>query len=112
MSVLTDASAGSLGADTDTVFQLARNLSTTKRLSVSDTRSSTCSSDGRLSDTDMELPNRNWQIDDFVLGKPLGKGKFGNVYLAKQAKTRFPVALKVLFKAPMIQQVMPCRTKR
>ena len=40
-------------------------------------------------------------MEDFTLGKPLGKGKFGNVYLAKQKKTNFPVALKVLFKAPM-----------
>ena len=31
----------------------------------------------------------------------MGKGKFGNVYLGKQSKTNFPVALKVLFKAPM-----------
>ena len=44
---------------------------------------------------------RPWSLEDFTLGKPLGKGKFGNVYLAKQKKTNFPVALKVLFKAPM-----------
>ena len=44
---------------------------------------------------------RPWSLEDFNLGKPLGKGKFGNVYLAKQKKTNFPVALKVLFKAPM-----------
>jgi len=39
--------------------------------------------------------------DDFVLGKPLGKGKFGNVYLAKQKVTGVQCALKVLFKAQM-----------
>ena len=63
------------------------------------------SADGRLSDPDLELPNRPWQLEDFVLGKPLGKGKFGNVYLAKQNKTKVSIALKVLFKAPMLQQV-------
>jgi hypothetical protein len=44
---------------------------------------------------------RAWKVDDFVLGKPLGKGKFGNVYLAKQKRSGCAVALKVLFKAPM-----------
>lgn len=43
--------------------------------------------------------DRNWKVDDFTLGKPLGKGKFGNVYFAKQKSTSYPVALKVLFKA-------------
>jgi hypothetical protein len=44
---------------------------------------------------------RAWLVDDFVLGKPLGRGKFGNVYHAKQKTTSCPVALKVLFKAQM-----------
>ncbi len=43
-----------------------------------------------------------WKITDFTLGKPLGKGKFGNVYLAREKTTNKPVALKVLFKAPLI----------
>lgn len=44
---------------------------------------------------------RSWQVDDFAIGKPLGKGKFGNVYLAKQKQGGCQVALKVLFKAQM-----------
>ena len=44
---------------------------------------------------------RQWQVDDFTIGKPLGKGKFGNVYLAKQKMSGCQVALKVLFKAQM-----------
>ncbi|MCL4112890.1 UNVERIFIED_CONTAM: hypothetical protein GTU68_004435 [Idotea baltica] len=40
-----------------------------------------------------------WNLDDFEIGRPLGKGKFGNVYLAREKKTRFVVAMKVLFKA-------------
>lgn len=35
----------------------------------------------------------------FLLYKPLGK--FGNVYLAREKKTRFVVALKVLFKSQL-----------
>ena len=53
-----------------------------------------------LSRRDISL-QRQWNIEDFSLGKPLGKGKFGNVYLAKQKVSNVPVALKVLFKAPM-----------
>jgi len=48
------------------------------------------------------MPPRDWGIDDFVLGRPLGKGKFGNVYLGRQKLQGAPVALKVLFKAPMV----------
>ena len=60
------------------------------------------SSIGRKSIIEEELKCRPWRIDDFILGKPLGKGKFGNVYLGKEKKSKVTVALKVLFKAPMI----------
>lgn len=36
-----------------------------------------------------------WAIDDFEVGRSLGKGKFGSVYLAREKKSRFVVALKV-----------------
>ncbi|XP_015278979.1 PREDICTED: aurora kinase B-A-like, partial [Gekko japonicus] len=38
-------------------------------------------------------------IDDFEIGRPLGRGKFGSVYLARVKETQFIVALKVLFKS-------------
>jgi hypothetical protein len=38
------------------------------------------------------------QLSDFEIGKPLGRGKFGNVYLAREKDTKFIVALKVPFK--------------
>lgn len=41
---------------------------------------------------------RSWMLSDFDIGKPLGRGKFGNVYLAREKKSHFVVALKVLFK--------------
>jgi aurora kinase, other len=42
-----------------------------------------------------------WTLKDFEVGKPLGKGKFGHVYLARERSTGFIVALKVLFKSEL-----------
>jgi serine/threonine protein kinase len=36
-----------------------------------------------------------WKLGDFEVGRPLGRGKFGNVYLARTKKFHIPVALKV-----------------
>ncbi|KAK7081307.1 hypothetical protein SK128_002788, partial [Halocaridina rubra] len=44
---------------------------------------------------------RVWSLDDFEVGRPLGKGKFGNVYLAREKKSKFIIALKVLFKSQL-----------
>lgn len=40
-------------------------------------------------------PAQMWSLDDFDIGRPLGRGKFGSVYLAKEKKSGFVVALKV-----------------
>ncbi|KAL9228975.1 hypothetical protein vseg_004497 [Gypsophila vaccaria] len=40
----------------------------------------------------------NWSLADFEIGKPLGKGKFGRVYLARENKSKYIVAIKVIFK--------------
>jgi serine/threonine protein kinase len=48
-----------------------------------------------------ELPSqkpRVFSLNDFDIGKPLGRGKFGNVYLAREKRSQYVVALKVLFK--------------
>ena len=39
-----------------------------------------------------------WTLNDFEVGRPLGKGKFGNVYLAREVKSKFVIAMKVLYK--------------
>ena len=41
---------------------------------------------------------KDWSIDDFEIGKPMGRGKFGHVYLAREKRSKFIVALKVLYK--------------
>lgn len=42
-----------------------------------------------------------WNLQDFDIGKLLGKGKFGKVYLAREKKSKYIVALKVIFKEQM-----------
>ncbi|XP_007953776.1 aurora kinase A [Orycteropus afer afer] len=48
-----------------------------------------------------ESKKRQWTLEDFEIGRPLGKGKFGNVYLAREKQSKFILALKVLFKAQL-----------
>eukprot|EP00262_Sarcandra_glabra_P016393 TRINITY_DN5329_c0_g6_i1.p1 TRINITY_DN5329_c0_g6~~TRINITY_DN5329_c0_g6_i1.p1 ORF type:complete len:289 (+),score=47.32 TRINITY_DN5329_c0_g6_i1:581-1447(+) len=43
-------------------------------------------------------PLRIWCLQDFEIGRPLGRGKFGRVYLARERKSKYIVALKVLHK--------------
>ena len=48
----------------------------------------------------------------FEIGKPLGKGKFGRVYLAKEKTTGFVCALKVLHKSELHQGKVEKQTRR
>jgi serine/threonine protein kinase len=41
-------------------------------------------------------PAKHWSLKDFEIGKPLGRGKFGDVYLAREKKNQFIVAIKVV----------------
>ena len=45
------------------------------------------------------LFRKHFTINDFEIGRPLGRGKFGRVYLARLKENHFIVALKVLFKS-------------
>ncbi len=46
-------------------------------------------------DAGASLRPPRWQLSDFDIGRPLGRGKFGNVYLAREKESKFIVALKV-----------------
>uniref|UniRef100_A0A8C4JAM6 non-specific serine/threonine protein kinase n=1 Tax=Dromaius novaehollandiae TaxID=8790 RepID=A0A8C4JAM6_DRONO len=50
--------------------------------------------------------------EDFEVGRPLGKGKFGNVYLARERTSRFIVALKVLFKSQIEKEGVEHQLRR
>ena len=46
---------------------------------------------------------QQWSINDFEIGKPLGKGKFGSVYLAREKRSKYIVAIKVLQKSQLLK---------
>ncbi|XP_037960928.1 aurora kinase B-like [Teleopsis dalmanni] len=44
-----------------------------------------------------------WSVKDFEMGAPLGRGKFGRVYIARERVSKYLVAMKVLFKNELRQ---------
>jgi len=46
---------------------------------------------------------QRWALKDFEIGKPLGRGKFGCVYLAREKRTKYIVAIKVLQKSQLLK---------
>ena len=42
--------------------------------------------------------NRVWKIADFDIGRVLGRGRFGDVVLAREKRTSFVVAIKIISK--------------
>lgn len=53
-----------------------------------------------------------WHLGMFEIGKPLGKGKFGRVYLAKEKSSGFVCALKVLHKSEIQQGKVEKQVRR
>lgn len=51
-------------------------------------------------------------LDDFEVGRALGKGKFGNVYLAREKKSKYIVALKVLSKKQLVKHNVQHQLRR
>lgn len=56
---------------------------------------------GTFSTESSHCKGRRWTINDFEVGRLLGRGKFGNVYLAQEKKSQHLVALKVLRKSQL-----------
>ena len=57
-------------------------------------------------------PPKQWHLGMFEIGKPLGKGKFGRVYLAKERTSGFVCALKVLHKSEIQQGKVEKQVRR
>ncbi|XP_076063020.1 uncharacterized protein LOC143038041 isoform X2 [Oratosquilla oratoria] len=45
------------------------------------------------------ISGTSWSVDDFEVGRPLGRGKFGSVYMVREKKTKKILAMKVLFRS-------------
>ncbi|XP_033207480.1 aurora kinase C-like [Belonocnema kinseyi] len=56
--------------------------------------------------------SKKWVLTDFDIGRPLGKGKFGNVYLARHKETSFIIAMKVLFKDQILKASVEHQVRR
>lgn len=58
-------------------------------------------------------PNeKSWTLKDFDVGRALGKGKFGRVYLAREKRSGYIVALKILFKSELQQHKVEKQLRR
>lgn len=82
--------------------------------SVSSRPSDESVASARLSDpvqSQSSLPKK-FHLGMFEIGKPLGKGKFGRVYLAKEKSTGFVCALKVLHKSELQHGKVEKQTRR
>ena len=55
---------------------------------------------------------KQFHLGMFEIGKPLGKGKFGRVYLARERSTGFVCALKVLHKSELQQGKVEKQVRR
>eukprot|EP00817_Percolomonadidae_sp_ATCC50343_P006989 CAMPEP_0117426580 /NCGR_PEP_ID=MMETSP0758-20121206/6647_1 /TAXON_ID=63605 /ORGANISM="Percolomonas cosmopolitus, Strain AE-1 (ATCC 50343)" /LENGTH=332 /DNA_ID=CAMNT_0005211797 /DNA_START=565 /DNA_END=1559 /DNA_ORIENTATION=- len=56
--------------------------------------------------------NKPWKLSDFEISKSLGRGKFGNVYLAREKRTGYIVAIKVLQKEQILKEGVKHQIKR
>lgn len=64
------------------------------------------------SSSDLGDNKKSWSLINFDIGRPLGRGKFGNVYLAREKETKFVIALKVLFKKQIATQGIEHQVRR
>ena len=63
-------------------------------------------------DTDSGKREGQWTMHDFDIGRHVGHGKFGNVYLAREKRSRYVVALKVIYKSQLESTRLQNQLKR
>lgn len=64
------------------------------------------------SGAEKKTQKKEWSLKNFDIGKPLGRGKFGSVYLARERESKFIVALKVLFKSQLVKSNVEHQLRR
>ncbi|KAK5686431.1 spindle assembly checkpoint kinase [Elasticomyces elasticus] len=113
----TNANAGSKLAQSST----STNTTITKITLPSQAAQRASTSASRPSDPDqlslipqptVPLKPKAWHLGMFEIGKPLGKGKFGRVYLARERSSGFVCALKVLHKIELQQGKVEKQVRR
>ncbi|KAF8634166.1 hypothetical protein AX15_001033 [Amanita polypyramis BW_CC] len=58
-------------------------------------------------------PTREWSLHDFDMGRPLGKGKFGRVYMVRtKSEPKYILALKTLYKSEIVQAKVEKQIRR
>ncbi|KII86939.1 hypothetical protein PLICRDRAFT_43625 [Plicaturopsis crispa FD-325 SS-3] len=58
-------------------------------------------------------PTREWSLGSFDIGRPLGKGKFGHVYMVRtKAEPKYILALKCLYKSEIVQSRVEKQIRR
>ncbi|XP_055639478.1 aurora kinase C [Toxorhynchites rutilus septentrionalis] len=70
------------------------------------------SGQGTIISSNQGKEKKIWTLSNFDIGRPLGRGKFGNVYLAREKETKFVIALKVLFKKQVHAQGIEHQVRR
>ncbi|OQR95282.1 aurora-like protein kinase [Achlya hypogyna] len=70
------------------------------------------SSVGSTSSNGSTTKERVWKLVDFDIGRPLGSGKFGTVYLAREKQSKYVVALKVLQKKQLVKARVEYQLRR
>ena len=56
-----------------------------------------------------EKKGKEWKFDDFKIGKSIGKGRFGSVYVAKEKKSSYVVGMTHRKYRPGIRVTMICK---
>ncbi|KAH9953122.1 kinase-like protein [Russula dissimulans] len=65
------------------------------------------------SSVSMTRPTREWHLTDFDIGRPLGKGKFGRVYMVRtKIEPNYILALKCLYKSEIVQSRVEKQIRR
>jgi hypothetical protein len=60
-----------------------------------------------------KCPTREWKLSSFDIGRPLGKGKFGRVYMVRtKSEPKYIVALKCLYKAEIVHAKVEKQIRR
>ncbi|KIY74289.1 kinase-like protein [Cylindrobasidium torrendii FP15055 ss-10] len=65
------------------------------------------------STNDRQYPTRQWTLNSFEMGRPLGKGKFGRVYMVRtKCEPRYIIALKTLYKSELVSNRVEKQVRR